>query len=85
MEISVEFIQEIATHMYSNLLQIGENDANQLVKRFPMNEFGTIEIDNNLYPGFEGRIRRNVTEDGTYNLLFEIKKEDKVWLQPITI
>lgn len=85
MEISIEFIQEIAMHMYHNLLQIGQSSQNQLSVQFPMNEFVEVDIDNSLYPLFEGRIMRNSHEDGTYSLILEIKRDDRVWIQSITM
>lgn len=85
MEISVAYIQEIAMHMYDNLLAIAHKDQDQLAQRFPVNEFGAIDIDNRRYPDFEGKIMRCMDENDTYSLLLEIKKGDRVWLQSIRL
>jgi len=85
MEISVEYIQEIAMHMYHNLLAIANADSNRFLEQFPINEFGNIEIDDTLYPDFEGKIMRGLDENDNYSLVLEIKRDDRVWLQSIKL
>lgn len=85
MEITVELIEAISLHMYHSLINIANHNSTEFIERFPMDEFGIIEIDQQLYPGFDGKIMRTIVADNNYELVLEISREDRIWLQTIKL